>query len=415
MKFKFIVMTLLCALIISLSACNSESGSKYLAKPTGQYNIGYEDFYWINQKKCPDFNFNGKNKEDFSPENSKYCHEIIARIYYPTESKGDGSLYYDPIIRDSLGQLIPFASDIKKQLLDFQKTRSYATEKSAVILDKKFPVILFHPGFGCSAELYENFITNLVSHGYIVVGINTPFINPAALSNKSIVRAAFINSQEKAVKLYYPLQQEDSNYVLEKIKILHNTNSIFSAMDLQHIGAFGHSVGAKTVADAAHFDSKKFQAIVTLDLCGGDTDPKNAAHKKFNIPAMHLIAADNATRAPNLHINFELGNNNYLVGIAPNMRNHDYSLHMNFSDNSTLQYAPAFVGYTNYFKTHPDNPWLGNGDGWEITKSINTYLLKFFDSYLKDEKNTELTQCKILSKNTYIKCGKLGRIIKVKI
>ena len=48
---------------------------------------------------------------------------------------------------------------------------------------------------------------------------------------------------------------------------------------------------------------------------------------------------------------------------------------------------------------------LGIGDGWEITDSINTYLVQFFNTYLKGEKNQAFKKCIPLHKNTYIKCG----------
>jgi len=48
---------------------------------------------------------------------------------------------------------------------------------------------------------------------------------------------------------------------------------------------------------------------------------------------------------------------------------------------------------------------LGRGNGWEITNSINIYLLQFFNTFLKREEYAEFKTCKPLTKNTYIKCG----------
>lgn len=408
MKLKFVLLSLICACAINLSGCHCESGSKYLVKPTGQYSVGFEDFHWIDQKRCPDFNFNGKNLDDFSSENTKHCHEIIARIYYPTEATNkSGSSYYAPLVRSLLGQFTSFSPATEKELQQWRETRSYTIEKAPIIANEKFPVLFFNPGFGCPVEQYENFIINLVSHGYIVIGINTPFINPVALPNGRIVKHAYISSQEKAAKEYYPLQLQDLAYVFAQVNVLKNSSSVFTAMDLKHVGAFGHSVGAKTVADITHAHPAWFQAAATLDLCGGKSDPGNIAHKKFDIPFLHLIAADNVARERGLVIRFDLGNHNYLIGISPEEKNHEYSLHMNFADDSTLQYAPAYQADFDYLQKHPGGEkfWLGSGNGWEITESVNTYLLKFFDMYLKNETAPEFKQCKTLTKNTYVKCG----------
>ena len=78
----------------------------FLKRPTGPYRVGFEDFHWINQNVCPDFNFNGKNQDDFSPDNSKHCHEIVARIYYPTASKKQSySSYYPPFVNATLQEI----------------------------------------------------------------------------------------------------------------------------------------------------------------------------------------------------------------------------------------------------------------------------------------------------------------------
>ena len=61
-------------------AANHKDTNNYLHKPTGKYGVGFQDFYWINQNSCPDFNYNGTNQADFSPDNKKHCHEIVARI-----------------------------------------------------------------------------------------------------------------------------------------------------------------------------------------------------------------------------------------------------------------------------------------------------------------------------------------------
>lgn len=49
--------------------------------------------------------------------------------------------------------------------------------------------------------------------------------------------------------------------------------------------------------------------------------------------------------------------------------------------------------------------FLGTGNGWEIANSINTYLLHFFNAFLKDHQDVALSKCASLTKNTFISCG----------
>ena len=90
--FTFVLYSLILLIQVYSSASASETNKKYfqenyLSKPTGQYGVGFEDFHWINKNACPDYNFNGKNQNDFSANNKNHCHEIMARIYYPTTLK----------------------------------------------------------------------------------------------------------------------------------------------------------------------------------------------------------------------------------------------------------------------------------------------------------------------------------------
>lgn len=91
MKFK--ISIIICCLLFTILGYANQNTLRpantavFLKKPTGQYGVGFEDYHWINQKNCPDFNFNGKNQSDFSLDNTNHCHEIIVSVYYPTAQK----------------------------------------------------------------------------------------------------------------------------------------------------------------------------------------------------------------------------------------------------------------------------------------------------------------------------------------
>jgi hypothetical protein len=372
----------------------------YLSQPTGEYGVGFQDFHWINTNICPDPNYNGKNKNDFSPKNKKLCHEIMVRIYYPmvTQAKPRAP-YYKPLIQNIKNDLAHLPGVSKKNLRQINHLKSFSVEKSPIILGKKFPVIFFSPGLGSQTEMYENFLIELVSHGYIVIGINSPFINgDIELPNKHIIKF----NPDESLKELYKISLNDFSYTYKKIHVLNKSTTLFSAMDLQHIGALGQSLGGEIVAKAAHSCPGWFQAAATLD---SGIDKYDDTLKKLTIPFMRIISANRVLEQPLIPAKFELENNGFLVVISPNKKVHDFSYHMNFTDYSTLQYLPAEQVALAYFKQEKKKPLFGKGNGWEITHSINIYLLKFFKIYLKNDISLELKNCSVLSKNTFIKCG----------
>jgi hypothetical protein len=144
----FVYVTVLCITLshIACAALNSSQSSShhYLSKPTGPYGVGFEDFHWINQNICPDFIFNGKNPDDFSSDNSKHCHEIVARVYYPTVQRNQtGALYYQPIQQELISDIHHDITPEQSQQLiqQLSKLKSYSVKNALIVTEKTFPVI----------------------------------------------------------------------------------------------------------------------------------------------------------------------------------------------------------------------------------------------------------------------------------
>jgi hypothetical protein len=401
MKIKYIISRILFLLILfnTTSTLAKVKAGNYLLEPTGKYVVGFQDFHWINTNICPDPNYSGKNTDDFSKKNRQFCHEIMVRIYYPAAKNNSRAYYYKPLVNSIKQDLLRVPGVTKKHLLQLNQLKSFSVKKPEVILEKKFPVIFFSPGSGSQVQMYENFITELVSHGYIIVGINSPFISgDVELPNGHVVKFNFGESLNDSVQI--PLN--DLSFVYKKIHSLNKVNTLFSAMDLKHIGALGQSLGGEIVANAVHAHPNWFKAAATLD---SGIDKLDDSLKKFSIPFMRQISANRKSES-SIPIIFDLGINGILVTLSPNENNNHYSYHLNFTDYSTIQYIPAERLAINYFKLQGKEPIFGTGNGQDITNSINIYLLQFFDAYLKGRKNIIVKRCQPLVSNTLIKCGK---------
>jgi hypothetical protein len=497
MKSKSLTFILCLATTLFSYVCNAGNDridNNYLLKPTGQYNVGFEDFHWLVKSICPDPNFDGNNQKDFSPNNKNFCREMMVRVYYPSDMQSQfNTPYYQSFIKEQQKSLNAIPDIPKEQIEQLNQLKIYSIPKAPIIRGKIFPVLLFSPGFGCPAQLYENTISEIVSHGYIVIGINSLFINAVELPNGHVVEPAHLKNPAQMESMIIPLLIKDLSNVLDQIHYFRNSSPIFNAMDLNHIGAFGHSIGGRVIADASHSHPNWFQAAATLDI--GIDETENSL-KPFAIPFMHEIGANRKLISHKLPMVFNLGNNGYLVGLTPTEQNYQFSHHMNFSDFSTLQNLPVYQSFSAYVKkdaeekfsfilmSHEptkqdrnnfspyvtfvlikkDNQWnlhiyqnkekiqtfdvkiiyglkqaidtlpnkppeklsdldiqpvrkillelnhsfadfLGDGNGMEITYSVNTYLLQFFNTYLKGEGNSALRNCVASSKNTYLKCG----------
>lgn len=257
--FKSLILTIIPAILII--SCNNGTAtnnnipitSSYLVKPTGPYGVGFKDYHYINTNICPDANYiPNTNESYFSPGNqgglgTNFCHEIMVRIYYPSDissSKEQGKLYYPVMtqqLQEQLAQTDP--SLTSDQLETLNTIFSYRTE-SIPIANSQFPVILFNPGYGLPSQLYENLITQLVSNGYIVIGINSVLVSGnIQLPNGVITLVVYPSSESEALA--------DYNEALSDLKFIYNevintssnmSDPIFTKFNLSQIGALAHSI-----------------------------------------------------------------------------------------------------------------------------------------------------------------------------
>ena len=81
----------------------------YLVKPSGEYSVGFQDFFWVNgtlnsegQYECQNNSnpyYTGQNKDDFIASNqTDFCNETIVRIYYPTQKNNEVGPAYGPLL-----------------------------------------------------------------------------------------------------------------------------------------------------------------------------------------------------------------------------------------------------------------------------------------------------------------------------
>ena len=312
----------------------------YLLKPSGLYTVGFKDIYLINDKICPDaFYLSGQNENNFSATNKQYCHEINLRIYYPSNEKfGKNSTYYRPTVMNQINyykkQFNLRSSELNalESLLEIKTNNFY---NLIPLENSKFPLVVFLPGSGLSAQFYNNIINNLVSHGYIILGMNSVFVNgDLKLENGQLVEQPKIYNDASRLQ-----NLADLKFILQNLNNLDYGIKLKQQINLNNINFLGHSMGAMNIVNLLkEKEISNLKSVLLMDP-GNIIAEANYPIKPIRVPTMFLWASNfkNILKGANI-----LAKNNFEVILAPAHNNINYSNHLNFTDLSTLQYHPGY-------------------------------------------------------------------------
>ena len=381
--------------------------TQYLIKPSGPYGVAYKDDYIVNSRLCPDKIYQeGINESSFS--NGKYCHEIIIRTYYPTQDKFKyGDNYYSPYLREANKYYVKTykLSESENTLLNsILSIQTYMLKDAQTNPKKHFPVLLFLPGSGQSTFTYNNIIANLVSNGYVVVGINSVFASgPIKILNGNIV--SWLESYNDNSRLE---NLDDLSFVLDNLKPIFGKSQLKDAIDYNNLGFIGHSMGAMNIVYYLKNNVRKnIKMAILMDPGNIFNFYPNNKNYPIDIPNIPTMLIWSSNFKVNMHGFMKLYKSDYEVTLSPNLTiESNFTNHENFSDLSTLQYSPAYmIPKLHKAFLEPKNSTLGNGNGYEVARTINSYITVFVDYYMKN-RNTEIFENCYKITNTEVRCEK---------
>lgn len=379
----FLFFAILVCYHLIIADPSAQVANVYLQKPTGQYGIGFVEYHLVNKEKCPNPFYNKKNAKQFSVSNVRHCNELWLKIYYPSSVHQTSPYALIPTLKNDLQQIVGTLNT--KTLDTINQLPSYSAPNLPIVSTVRFPLILFSPGYGVRAAGYENIITHLVSHGYIVAAVNSQFINGnLPLTNDHLASLIIPHTQRQKRDLFVN-SLSDLQYAYTYIKNKKIAQPIYSAIDFRRVGLLGHSLGAATVAHMAKAMPTSFYAIATLDLIM-DFLNENTCDTKISLPFLHMFssqvyAAKRIKRFPFWCKRQQRLAHQTLIVLANAHNDADYTRHMSYCDYSTLQYQPDIARALSIAFRNPQNRFLGNGNGWRITVEINHALLKFFNAF----------------------------------
>ncbi len=238
-----------------------------LSPPDGPYAVGTRTWHWIDPTRV----------DPYAPERSK-VREIIVQAWYPIEAEDQGErspwMPAAEIVAPSVADWINLPPFFLNHLVHVKTQAS--VDAPIASNDDGFPVLLFSHGYGGFRAQNTNQMQHLASHGFVVfapdhtygsvvtvfpddrIAYHNPETLPDGLPLSEDLEATRTLGDQWAGDLSFILDQlEKSDHpVLE--------SSWREALDLERVGAFGHSTGGGAAIEFCYRDPR-CQATVTMD------------------------------------------------------------------------------------------------------------------------------------------------------
>ncbi|WJH33797.1 hypothetical protein N6H14_27970 [Paenibacillus sp. CC-CFT747] len=244
-----------------------------LPRPSGSYAVGVQSFHLVDEQRQDPF-------LDKTPKKR----ELMVKLYYPAalENGGRSLRYFDGnagLIRAFTGFYQGFPSFLFEHL---RLVKTNAQPNSPIASQEtSYPVVLYSHGAGTSMEVETSPCEDLASRGYIVAAIDHTYVSAATAFPDRIVSQKEATTDFQAVEsagIISEIMAEDARFVVGKLEEL-NTGSMDARfknkLDLDRLGAAGHSIGGAAAYNLALTD-KRVKAAVNVDGFVYRTPPKDA-------------------------------------------------------------------------------------------------------------------------------------------
>jgi hypothetical protein len=235
-----------------------------LPAATGPYEVGRREFDWVDSSR-PD------------ADGPRGHREIAVWLWYPASPKnGAAAAEWMPrkwgelLLPDYFAKrrtlpgttLSELEAELKKYPVNTIRTHAYE-DAPLPHGEKKFPVLLFEPGFGMLPFFYSTLIEDLASHGYIVAGTIPTYYTHYNVFANGRVSDTFKSSHTNAS---LPMWTGDLIFTLNQLEKLNtdSQSSFHGRLDFTRVGAFGHSFGGAASVQAAREDPR-VRAVLDLD------------------------------------------------------------------------------------------------------------------------------------------------------
>jgi len=294
------------ALTVSAAITLAQGAANLLPSPRGASGVGRVTFHWVDSSRA----------ERFAPDPGAR-REVLIDVWYPAS-------------RDSTRPVAPYLPGlelVRRALGDSAARRRYAPAYAAVEAGRLqshaiegaparcgrggCPVLLFSHGGGVDRSLYSAQYEDYASHGYVVAAIAHPYLtHTLAFSDGRVVRIAarprdsvpadttlrVWQRQMASTKAWADLRAgigaADLRFVIDQLTELNRNASLGAPfagqLNLERVGALGHSMGGRVAATACQVDRRIKVCLDQDGVSGGVPFSRDAQGHTMQQPFMYL-------------------------------------------------------------------------------------------------------------------------------
>ncbi len=388
----------------------SQENMTFLFEPSGKYDVGTTELFLSDSGRM----------EMLKKFHNGY-RRLYVKVWYPA-TKNENQSYSKYLSNYDSKTIYDIFKSKKVSIQDVDSIKQYYTHsKSNLEISKSenhYPVIIFNSGyyFGIT-DLYTTYMEELASNGFVVFSIIHPYHQPLVifpggeklkqLKKKSqlaflewvlkertdiekIIPKGKIEDYTKKVLKRLTLFDKivdlwvaDNQFLLSYLAVINNDSSDFfySKLDLKNIGVFGQSLGGSTAGQLSLID-ERVKAGINIDCFQFG----NIVDNDLETPFM-LIESEYQKK-------WNLGNQYVYSHIESDF----YSLLLLNSNHFIFTDAPLLP----ILSKEQQESFFGKVDEKKTMKTINNYILSFFNLYLKNI-SSELLMEEIANNNLIYK------------
>ncbi|MEU5261962.1 hypothetical protein [Amycolatopsis sp. NPDC021455] len=335
-------------------------------RPSGPYGIGTVTYHWVDQDRPEIFTADPGDRR-----------EVVVQVWYPADRDDDAPHAAYVPDADALGPLAHRGGLPSFTFSHLKYVRTNAVPAAPVAAaPRTFPLLVLATGLSGYRQYDTLGVEELVSHGYVVAGIDHPY-SSAAVVFPDGRRADFDTrmTDRAFADAILPHIAADTGFTFDRLTAVDHADPaglLTGRLDLARTGLFGLSLGGEITGMGCLRDTR-FRACLSMDswmpdpvVTTGLTQPTMWLTRDRDTMRQEGWHQDDIDRTLNtMRAVFDrLPADGYLIRI-PGM------YHADFGDTqliSPLLRPPGFAGPLDGAKAH---------------HIVNSYVLAFFDRYLR--------------------------------
>ncbi len=357
-------------------------------EPSGSFSIGLQSLYLEDQTR----------QEVLTKEVGDH-RKLTAHIWYPSDQKvTNPKRYMDQGYAEAFVESKNMPSFIATH---FDLTKTHTQKSLPITRNEQLPIIVMSHGLLWNCEVYTSIIEEIVSQGYVVVGIDHIYesflteykgrklqwsqenidymdkgldfnliekkMNLALHSKDSLLRDKSTYEIIQELPYFKSLDRwsKDISFVIDQLEIINRDPDgfLFQKLSIDRIGLLGHSWGGAAVVQNASVN-KRIRAVINMDGAQFGRLIDTTLNKPLMV--MHADRDYKNFFTPNFYVYEKVAKNDFFeVTIAS-------TGHANFGD---LSYWTKVNSLTETGSIVPKR----------MTQVTNKLILHFFNKYIKGE------------------------------